>query len=113
MHARSSEIGQWLTATARGEATKQPTPWHRLLAHKDKVGRLLTSGLPYIDGMCVGPTRWREELDVDHVRPSKHRRQTEAEERKTVDAFDPQTVRQIFEVRTQVETSMEEMQKFW
>ena len=113
MHARSSEIGQWLTASARQEAIKPPMPWHRALAHKDAAGRLLTRGLPYIDGLCVGPKRWREQLDLDHVRPTKHQRQTEAQERDTIDAFDPQTIRQVRAVRTQVQTSFDEMQKFW
>ena len=38
LHARSSELGKWLVASARNETSKQPTPWDRLLAHKDDDG---------------------------------------------------------------------------
>ena len=113
MHARSSEIGQWLVASARGLEVKPLTPWHRGLAHKDAAGRLLSRGLPYIDGLCVGPKRWREELDPDHVRPTKHKRQTRAEELVTIDAFEPQTIREVSAIRTQVQASFDEMQRFW
>ena len=113
MHARSSEIGQWLVASARGLEVKPLTPWHRGLAHKDAAGRLLSRGLPYIDGLCVGPKRWREELEPDHVRPIKHKRQTRAEELVTIDAFEPQTIREVSAIRTQVQASFDEMQRFW
>ena len=113
MHARSSEIGQWLIASARGLEVKPPTPWHRGLAHKDAAGRLLSRGLPYIDGLCVGPKRWREELQPEHVRPAKHKRQTQAEELVTIHAFDPQTIRNVREIRTQVQASFDAMNEFW
>ena len=56
LHARSSELGKWLATNARNEACKEPTAWHRLLAIKDRRGRLLLRGLPYVDGLCVNPT---------------------------------------------------------
>ena len=61
LHARSSELGKWLVASARNETSKEPTPWDRLLAHKDDDGRLLLSGLPYVDGLCVTPSEWKIE----------------------------------------------------
>ena len=53
--------GKWLIASARNETSKEPTPWDRLLAHKDDDGRLLLSGLPYVDGLCVTPSEWKIE----------------------------------------------------
>ena len=48
-----------------------------------------------------------------HVPPPKHQRQTEAQERETIDAADSQTIRDVGEARTQVQTSFDEMQTFW
>ena len=58
-YGRTSELGKWLTAHARRQSVKGPTPWDRLLAHKDNRGRLLLRRLPYVDGSCVTPTEWK------------------------------------------------------
>ena len=92
---------------------KPPTPWHLGLAHKDAAGRLLSRGLPYIDGLCVGPKRWREELEPEHVRPLKHKRQTEAEQLMTIHAFDPQTIREVMTMRAKVQASFDVMRECW
>ena len=80
---------------------------------KDEEGRLLLKVLPYIDGFCVTPTRWRE-LDPDHVRPSERpTRPVSGEERLTIDAFEPATVRAVGAARALVKLTFQEMEAFW
>ena len=47
------------------------------------------------------------------MRPIKHKRLTRAEELVTIDAFEPQTIREVSAIRTQVQASFDEMQRFW
>ena len=122
MHARTSELGKRLLASARDETTKDPTPWDCAVACKDAQGRLLSQELPYIDGFCVAPSRWRE-LDPDHIRPSSPRhtgdqsqrrtRQVGRENLLTVDAVEPEAMTAVREAREQVRLTFEEMQHFW
>ena len=88
----------------------------------DEQGRLLSQGLPYIDGFCVAPSRWRE-LNPAHIRPSRPRRtgdqsqrptrQVEREDLLTIDAFEPETMRAVRAAREQVRLTFEQMQDFW
>ena len=112
MHARSADLARWLTENARNPATKPPTPWNRALHPKDDAGRLLTQGLPYVEGFCVGPKRYRE-LTPDYVPPTKHTKLTPQDELTTIDAFDPDTLQQVDQVRAYVEHTFEEMQEYW
>ena len=122
LHARTSALGKWLLASARNETTKDPAPWDRAVGCKDERGHLLLKVLPYIDGFCVTPTRWRE-LDPDHIRPSKPKRkgdrsqkptrQVHWEDRLTIDAFEPETVRAVGAARELVQLTFEHMQDFW
>ena len=68
LHARSSELGKWLVATARNESRREPAPWDRLLALKDSRGRLLLRGLPYVDGFCVTSSEWKSWIPVTGLR---------------------------------------------
>ena len=68
MHSRTSALGKWLLASARNEKLKDPTPWDRAVGCKDERGRLLSQGLPYIDGFCVTPTRLGQ-LNPDNIKP--------------------------------------------
>ena len=54
----------------RGNTEKQLGRWHRDIAHKDADGYLLLEGLSYIDGICVGPLRWREISGPQNQEPS-------------------------------------------
>ena len=114
MHARSHELAKWLTAQARDRHVREPTAWHYGLHHKDAKGRLLTQGLPFVEGIRVGPKRWREELNPEHQRPEKKHQQMTAEERLTrIDAFEPETLRELEKVRASVTESWEIMNAFW
>ena len=112
MHARSACLAQWLTENARDPTRKLPTPWHRALHPKDAAGRLLTDGLPYIEGVCVTPTRHRE-LNPDHAPPKKHMRPNPMHEPTTIDAFEKDTLEQLQQTRDYVNTRFAEMQEFW
>ena len=122
MHARTSTLGRWLLASARKLTSKEPTPWDRAVGCKDDQGRLLSQGLPYVDGFCVNPTRWQE-LNPAHIRPSRPTRKGDQSERPmrqverddllTIDAFEPETVRAVRAVREQVQLSFEQMQDCW
>ena len=122
LHARTSALGKWLLAVARNETTRNPAPWDRAVGCKDERGRLLSQVLPYIDGFCVTPTRWRE-LNPDHIRPSRPRptgdqsqrptRQAETEDLLTIDASEPETMRAVRAAREQVRLTFEQMEDFW
>ena len=112
LHARSSELGRWLVASARKEARREPAPWHRLLAHKDSRGYLLLRGLPYVDGLCMTSTEWRA-LHPDHKPSRKHQLLTQEETMATVDAFDPLTVAKVTQTRAEIETAWKRMQEYW
>jgi len=112
MHARTAELAQWLTANARDPATKPPTPWHYAVHPKDAAGRLLTDGLPYIEGVCVTPKRHKE-LNPEHVRPKKHMRPNPTDKLTTIDAFESDTLEQLQRTRDYVNSRFAEMQQFW
>ena len=112
LHARSSELGKWLVASARKEARKGPRPWDRLLALKDSKGRLLLHGLPYVDGFCVTPTEWKA-LDPSHRPSMKHQLLTHEETLTTVDAFHPLTVTEVSRTRAEIHAAWKQMQEYW
>ena len=112
LHARSSELGKWLTRSARDEIRKAPTPWDRALALKDAQGRLLNRGLPYVDGFCVTISAWRQ-LCPTHQAPAKHKELTQQEKMVTVDAFDRQTMNRVREVRRGVSHAFDLMRTNW
>ena len=119
MHSRTSTLGRWLLASARRTTSNQPAPWDRAVACKDDQGRLLSQGLPYVDGFCVTPTRWQE-LDPDHIRPPRPKRkgdqpmrQVDRDDLSTIDAFEPEMVTAVREVREQVQLSFEQMRGRW
>ena len=112
LHARSSELGKWLVASARKEARREPAPWDRLLALKDSRGRLLLRGLPYVDGFCVTPREWTE-LQPSHRPSRKHQPLTREETMVTVDAFHPNTVTEVRQKRAEVDAAWKRMQEYW
>ena len=112
LHARSSELGKWLVASARNETSKEPTPWDRLLAHKDDDGRLLLSGLPYANGLCVAPTEW-EELNPSHKSPKKHKPLTHEERLETINAVREETMTEIKQTQEKINVVWEQMRNYW
>ena len=112
MHARTSALGKWLLASARNEPTKDPASWDRAVGRKDERGRLLSQGLPYIDGFCVVPSRWRV-LNPAHIRPSKQSRKDTMEDLVTIDAFEPETVKAVEAAREEVRSTFLQMRDFW
>ena len=111
--ARSRDLGRWLIAYARKETDKLPTPWDCAIAHKDAHGRLLLQGLPYIDGLCVGPKEWREVLNPSHQVTQKHKTMTQEEALVTIYAFNPRRLSAIERAREQVRACFAEMQEYW
>ena len=112
MHARSSELAKWLTEKARDPRTKSPPPWHRDLHPKDDRGQLMTHGLPYIEGVCVTPTRYRE-LNPNHERPNRSRTPPSSRSRHCIDAFETDTLAELQEKRAYVTACFREMQDYW
>jgi len=112
MHARTAPLAQWLTENARGPATKFPARWHHDVRPKDSTGRLLTSGLPYIDGFCLTPSEYKKQ-NPDHVPPDKKPRLDAARETITFEAFSSETSRQVHQTRESVEISFKAMQNYW
>ena len=104
--------GKWLVASARNETSKEPTLWDRLLAHKDDDGRLLLSGLPYVDGLCVTPTEW-EELNPSHKSPKKRQPLTHEESLETINAFREGTVTEIRQTQEEINAAWEQMRNYW
>ena len=104
--------GKWLVASARNGARKEPTPWDRLLAHKDSRGRLLLRGLLYVDGCCMTPTQWKE-LDPSHRSSKKHRPLTHEETMATVHAFHPDTVAEVRKTRAEIDEAWKRMKDYW
>ena len=78
MHARSYVLAKWLTEQARNPGVQEPPHWHYALHHKDAKGRLLTRGLPFVEGICVNPTRWGE-LNPNHQRRENKHQKNDAE----------------------------------
>ena len=112
MHARSSELGKWLTASARNEACKEPTAWHRLLAIKDRRGRVLLRGLPYVDGLCVNPTEWQV-LDSSHRPSKKHKPLTHEDRLETINAVREETMTEIKQTQEKINAAWEQMRNYW
>ena len=57
MHARSSDLGKWLTFDACEEITEL-APWDGPLHHNGPQGKLLVRRLPYVAGFFVLVTGW-------------------------------------------------------
>ena len=112
MHARTADLARWLTENARDPATKPPTPWNRDVHPKDSTGRLLASGLPYIDGFCLTPTEYRKQ-NPSYVPPDKKRRLDAAREDITIDAFSSETSTQVQQTRDFAELSFAAMKRYW
>ena len=113
MHARSYVLAKWLTEQARNPGAQEPPHWHYALHHKDAKGRLLTRGLPFVEGICVNPTRWRQ-LDPNHKPPEKkHAKMTLKERLTQIHAFKPEMLRDLETIRADVKQHWEIMNQFW
>ena len=114
MRARSYELAKWLTEQARNGNVRDPPRWHYGLHHKDSQGRLLTRGLPFVEGICVTPTQYRTEINREHERPAKKHQPMTMQDRLTqINAFHPDTLRELEEVRASVKASWLIMSAFW
>ena len=95
-----------------GGGRKQPRPWDRLLARKDDDGRLLLSGLPYVNGLRVTPTEWKE-LNPSHKRPKKHKPLTHEERLETINAVREETMTEIKQTQEEINAAWEQMRNYW
>ena len=95
---------------ARGEAKRMPAPWDFDIAHKSAEGELMLQGLPYIDGFCLVPRKWRTIHDPSHQVPPTR---TQNESPVRIDAFDAQTLSAVMQVREQVQAFFDDMQTYW
>ena len=65
-----------------------------------------------MDGFCVTPTEWRKPHPRHEV-SEKHKAQTPEQDAITVDAFHPDTVAKLANVRFWVETAFEFLSHCW